>query len=101
LFAIAGVFFVVFLLLELLQKHPFVDLRLYWATGSLLWRLWRRSCSTRYSIGANFLVALMLQQAFHYTPFHAGLMLAPGAAVMGVVGPWGAVAWWISWTLVD
>jgi EmrB/QacA subfamily drug resistance transporter len=85
LFAIAGVFFVVFLLLELLQKQPFVDLRLY--------------CNRRFIVAsmasllfdavfnsANFLVAFMLQQAFHYTPFHAGLMLAPGAMVMGVVG---------------
>ena len=80
LFAIAGVFFVVFLLLDLLQKHPFVDLRLY--------------CNRRFIVAsmaallfdavfnsANFLVALMLQQVFHYTPFHAGLMLAPGAVV--------------------
>ena len=36
--------------------------------------------------GANFVVALMLQQAFHFTPAQAGLILAPGAVVMGVVG---------------
>ena len=35
---------------------------------------------------ANFLVALMLQQAFHFTPYQAGLILAPGAVVMGMVG---------------
>src|SRR2546430_15440358 len=30
----------------------------------------------------------MLQQAFHFTPGEAGLILAPGAIVMGLVGVW-------------
>src|SRR6266446_8635141 len=76
LFAIAGVFFVVFLLLELLQQHPFVDLRLYCSRRFIVASLAAFLFDAVFN-SANFLVALMLQQAFHYTPLHAGLMLAP------------------------
>lgn len=85
LFAVSGVFFVIFVLLELLQKQPFVDLRLYrnmrFVMASLTSLLFEASFNS-----ANFLVALMLQQAFLLTPFHAGLILAPGAVVMGLTG---------------
>ena len=85
LFVIAGVFFVVFVVLELTQKQPFVDLRLYRngrfvvaSTAALLFDAAFNS--------ANFLVAFMLQQVFHFTPYHAGLILAPGALIMGLIG---------------
>ena len=85
LFAIAGVFFVVFLFLEMLGAHPFVDLRLYrnlrFVVASLAAFLFDSAFN-----GANFVVAIMLQQAFHFTPAQAGLILAPGAIVMGLVG---------------
>lgn len=85
LFGIAGVFFVAFLFLELLQKQPFVDLRLYgnprFIVASLVSLLFESAFNS-----ANFLSALMLQQAFLFTPYHAGLILAPGAVAMGLVG---------------
>jgi MFS family permease len=37
-------------------------------------------------VGTNFLVALMLQVVFDFTPLQAGLVLAPGAIVMGWIG---------------
>jgi DHA2 family multidrug resistance protein len=85
LFAIAGVFFVVFLLLELLQKHPFVDLRLYGSGRFIVASLASLLFDAVFN-SANLLVAFMLQQAFLYTPLQAGLMMAPGAVVMGVLG---------------
>jgi len=85
LFAIAGVFFVMFLSLEMLGSQPFVNLRLYrnlrFVVASLAAFLFDAAFN-----GANFVVALMLQQAFHFTPAQAGLILAPGAIVMGLVG---------------
>ena len=85
LFALAGVFFVIFLLLETWGTHPFVDLRLYrnlrFVVASIAAFLFDSAFN-----GANFIVALMLQQAFHFTPAHAGLILAPGAIAMGLVG---------------
>ena len=85
LFGLAGLSFVVFLVLELRQKQPFIDLRLYrnlrFVMASIAALLFEAAFNS-----ANFLVALMLQRAFHYTPYHAGLILAPGAVAMGIIG---------------
>jgi EmrB/QacA subfamily drug resistance transporter len=85
LFTISGVFFGLFLLLELLGKHPFVELRLYRNRHFVIASIAAFLFDSAFN-GANFVVALMLQQAFHFTPAQAGLILAPGAVVMGVVG---------------
>jgi MFS transporter, DHA2 family, multidrug resistance protein len=85
LFTISGVFFGLFLLLELLGKHPFVELRLYRSRRFVIASIAAFLFDSAFN-GANFVVALMLQQAFHFTPAQAGLILAPGAVVMGVVG---------------
>jgi len=85
LFALAGSFFVMFLLLEMLGSQPFVDLRLYRNLRFVVASLAAFLFDTAFN-GANFVVALMLQQAFHFTPAQAGLILAPGAIVMGLVG---------------
>jgi MFS family permease len=37
-------------------------------------------------MGANVLVALMVQLVFDFTPLQAGIILAPGALVMGIIG---------------
>ena len=37
-------------------------------------------------MGANFLIALMLQLVFDFTPVQSGLILAPGALLMGLIG---------------
>lgn len=85
LFAIAGVFFVLFLLAEMWGTHPFIDLHLYRHGGFVVASLAAFLFDAAFN-GANFVVALMLQQAFHFTPAQAGLILAPGAIAMGLVG---------------
>jgi DHA2 family multidrug resistance protein len=85
LFATAAVFFAAFLAIELKAERPFLDLGLYrngrFVIASLAAFLFESAFNS-----ANFLAALLLQQVFQYTPFHAGLILAPGAVAMGVVG---------------
>jgi DHA2 family multidrug resistance protein len=85
LFAIAAVFFVAFITVELTVERPFLDLGLYrhapFVIASIAAFLYDLAFNS-----ANFLVALMLQQVFQFTAFHAGLILAPGAVVMGLVG---------------
>lgn len=83
LFAVAGV--VVFLLLEMWGNHPFVDLRLYRNLPFVIASIAAFLFDSAFN-GANFVAALMLQQAFHFTPAQAGLILAPGAIAMGLVG---------------
>jgi hypothetical protein len=85
LFAVAAVFFVAFLMIEITVEHPFLDLGLYrnapFVIASIAAFLYDLAFNS-----ANFLVALMLQQVFQFTAFHAGLILAPGAVAMGLVG---------------
>jgi EmrB/QacA subfamily drug resistance transporter len=85
LFAIAAVVFVAFLTIELMVEHPFLDLGLYrnarFVIASIAAFLYDLAFNN-----ANFLVALMLQQVFQFSAFHTGLILAPGAVVMGLVG---------------
>lgn len=85
LFAIAGVAFVLFLLAEMGGKAPFVDLHLYGNGRFVIASVAAFLFDAAFN-GANFIVALMLQQAFHFTPAQAGLILAPGAIAMGLVG---------------
>ncbi len=85
LLAIAGVFFVIFIVLELTQKQPFVELRLYQNPRLVIASLAGLFFEAAFN-SANFLVALMLQRAFLYTPLQAGLLLAPGAVIMGLSG---------------
>ena len=85
LFAIAVVFFALFIAIERISPHPVVHLRLYrnfsFVSASVVVFLYNAGF-----IGTNFLVALMLQVVFNFTPLQAGLVLAPGAVVMGWVG---------------
>ncbi|GIX47133.1 MAG: MFS transporter [Candidatus Tectimicrobiota bacterium] len=85
LFATAAVFCALFVVLELRTPHPVVELRLYrnfsFTMASLVVLLYNAGF-----VGTNFLVALMLQVVFDFTPLQAGLILAPGAVVMGWVG---------------
>jgi MFS transporter, DHA2 family, multidrug resistance protein len=85
LLALSGVSLTLFLVTELHVAHPVVHLRLYrnvpfvWA--SLVVFLYNAGF-----MGANFLVALMVQVVFDFTPLQAGLILAPGALLMGGIG---------------
>jgi EmrB/QacA subfamily drug resistance transporter len=85
LFAIAGLFFVLFVMLEMWGTHPFIDLRLYRNPRFVIASAAAFLFDSAFN-GANFVVALMLQQAFHFTPAQAGMILAPGAIAMGLVG---------------
>jgi MFS family permease len=79
------VFFVLFIITELLVPHPVVHLKLYlnfsFVMASIVVFLYNAGF-----VGTNFLVALMLQVVFDFTPLQAGLVLAPGAIVMGWIG---------------
>jgi DHA2 family multidrug resistance protein len=85
LFATTGVFFVLFIVTESLVANPIVHLRLYrnfaFTVTSIVVFLYNAGF-----VGTNFLVALMLQVAFDFTPLQAGLVLAPGAFFMGWTG---------------
>ena len=82
LLAVAGVSLLIFVYTELSLTTPFVDLRLYtnfpFAMGCLIAFL-----NTVEFRGTSFLLPIMLQRIFHYTPFQAGLFFLPPALVMG------------------
>ena len=83
LFVLAGVSLVAFVITEIRTAVPFVDVRLYanlpFAMGCLIAFL-----NTIEFRGTSFLLPIMLQRIFHYTPFQAGLFFLPPALVMGV-----------------
>ena len=85
LFGISSVFLGLFIVTELRVAHPVVHLRLYrnvpFVLASMVVFLYNAGF-----MGANFLVALMVQLILDFTPMQAGIILAPGALVMGVVG---------------
>ena len=78
-----GVSLVAFIIAELQTKQPFVEIRLYknlpFAMGCLIGFL-----NTMEFRGTNFLLPIMLQRIYHYTPFQAGLFFLPPALVMGI-----------------
>ena len=82
LFAVSGISLVVFVAAELKTKEPFVEIRLYkhlpFSMGCLIGFL-----NTMEFNGTHFLMPIMLQRIFHYTPFQAGLFFLPSALVMG------------------
>ena len=85
LWAIAVAFFAIFVATQLVVPNPVVHLRLYrhfsFTMASIVVFLYNAGF-----MGANFLVALMLQAVFNFTPIQAGYILAPGAIVMGFSG---------------
>ncbi len=84
LFIVSGLSLVMFVIAELRAKQPFVEIRLYknlpFAMGCLIAFL-----NTMEFRGTSFLMPIMLQQTFHYTPFQTGLFFLPPALVMGAV----------------
>jgi MFS transporter, DHA2 family, multidrug resistance protein len=83
LFVASGASLVTFVVAELKANQPFVDIRLYknlpFAMGCLIGFL-----STMEFRGTNFLLPIMLQRIYHYTPFQTGLFFLPPALVMGI-----------------
>jgi EmrB/QacA subfamily drug resistance transporter len=82
LFVASGISLLAFVITELKTAHPFVEIRLYknlpFAMGCLIAFL-----NTMEFRGTNFLLPIMLQRIYHYTPFQAGLFFLPPALVMG------------------
>ncbi|HXH09608.1 MAG TPA: DHA2 family efflux MFS transporter permease subunit [Alphaproteobacteria bacterium] len=82
LFAIAIVSGITFLVVELRQKQPLVELGLFKiipfsaASGIFL-------IGTMGEFASSFLIALFLQRVMALTPFQAGQMLLPGALTWG------------------
>jgi MFS transporter, DHA2 family, multidrug resistance protein len=83
LFVASVLSLVVFVVAELQITQPFVELRLYknlpFAMGCLIGFV-----NTMEFRGTNFLLPIMLQRIYHYTPFQAGLFFLPSALVMGL-----------------
>lgn len=83
LFVVAGVSFVLFLIIELSRSDPLVDLRLY-----------KNAAFTAISLailinamnfwGTSFLQTILLQRLMDYTPAQAGYVVLPGALIMAV-----------------
>ncbi len=84
LLGIAACLLVAFIVAELTTETPFVELRLYknlpFTMGCFIAFL-----STMEFRGTNFLLPIMLQRIYHYTPFQAGLFFLPPALVMGTM----------------
>jgi EmrB/QacA subfamily drug resistance transporter len=84
LFAISGVSFVLFVVIELSIANPVVDLRLYchvpFTMGSLVALL-----NTIVFRGAGFLMGVFVQQTLQYTPIQAGYMTAPSGFAFGLM----------------
>ena len=84
LFLISGLSLVIFVIAELRARQPFVEIRLYknipFTMGCLIAFL-----NTMEFRGSSFVMPIMLQQTFHYTPFQTGLFFLAPALVMGVV----------------
>lgn len=84
LFAISGISFVLFVVIELSIANPVVDLRLYrhipFTMGSLVALL-----NTIVFRGAGFLMGVFVQQTLKYTPIQAGYMTAPSGFAFGLM----------------
>jgi EmrB/QacA subfamily drug resistance transporter len=82
LFLLSGMSLAAFVIAALNTKQPFVEVRLYknlpFAMGCLIAFL-----NTLEFRGTSFLLPIMLQRIYHYTPFQAGLFFLPPALVMG------------------
>lgn len=74
-----------FVTVEILRREPFVDLRLFKHFPFAMASIVRFLHSTGLHTYA-FLVALFVQHTLGYTPLQAGLMMLPGAVVMGGAG---------------
>ncbi len=75
-----------FVVVELRATHPYVELRHFRSVNFTLSNIimFFRVFGFR---GSNFLFALFLQRALHYTPLQAGIFLLPGAVMTGICSP--------------
>jgi MFS transporter, DHA2 family, multidrug resistance protein len=84
---VAIIGFVVFLIWELTEQHPIVDLSLF---GRRNFAIGTASLALAYGIffGNVVLIPLWLQQYMGYTATDAGLVLAPVGVLAFVLSPW-------------
>jgi predicted MFS family arabinose efflux permease len=83
LFGIAVVCGVIFVVAELRQKQPLVELRLFkivpFSAASVIFFV-----STLGEFASSFLIALFMQRVLTLTPYQAGQMMLPGALTWGL-----------------
>ncbi|MBI4524892.1 MAG: DHA2 family efflux MFS transporter permease subunit [Deltaproteobacteria bacterium] len=86
LFAASSLFFLLFVILELRTRSPFVELRYFrsftFSLSNLI--IFFRVFGFR---GTNFLISLFLQRGLNYSPIQAAFFLLPGAVITGIVSP--------------
>jgi DHA2 family multidrug resistance protein len=78
--------FVVFVIVELTAKNPFLELSFFrnltFSLSNVV--IFFRVFGFR---GTNFLVALFLQRGLNYSPIQAATFLLPGAVITGIISP--------------
>lgn len=86
LFAVAALFFSLFIVVELKSDHPFLELRYFRDVNFSLsnFLIFFRVFGFR---GASYLLAIFLQKGLNYTPTQAGIFLLPGAVITGLWSP--------------
>ncbi len=84
LFAISGFAFITFLLVELWQEEPLVDLRLFRLFPFCMVCIVTFINSMSFW-GSSFLQVVMFQRSLDYTPLQTGLIFLPGAICMGIM----------------
>ncbi len=85
-FAIAAIFFVVFIIAELNVKNPLIDLRLFryhnFAITNIIMVLFGMGM-----FGSIFLLPLYMQNGLGYTALQAGLVFLPIGIIQGITSP--------------
>jgi DHA2 family multidrug resistance protein len=85
-FSISLVSFVLFLIIEMTVKHPFVDLKLFsdfnFGVTNVIFFIFGLSL-----FGSTFLLPLYLQNALGYTAYQAGLVFLPVGILQGIITP--------------
>jgi DHA2 family multidrug resistance protein len=86
LFLASVALFVVFVIVELTAKNPFLELSFFrnltFSLSNVV--IFFRVFGFR---GTNFLVALFLQRGLNYSPIQAATFLLPGAVITGIISP--------------
>lgn len=86
-FLAAGVFFIAFFAWRQLHiEHPFLELRVFKSTTFTLASI-LSGVTNMAMIGAEMVLPLYIQNIRGESAFHSGLMLLPGALIMGIMMP--------------
>jgi len=83
-----GVFILIlFTIWELTTDHPVIDLRVFKGNPTLAASFLGTFLVTVAMYAGLFLVPIFTQQIMGFTPFQAGLLMAPAAVTMGIISP--------------